>query len=105
MTIKNDEKVTKAEGTTQAEGTATQQPVAQGTPVESKKEGWFTTHIVNPIRRNKKVILAGLGGVAAGAAGTVAYGYFAGKAAEKRQSREQVYIQPTEEVNPLDPNV
>ena len=78
------------------------QPVAQATvaPQAPEKLGFFAK-IKKAIVDNKKVIVAALGGAAAGAAGTIAYGYVANKQAQKQQV---TYI-PEENVNPLDPNV
>ena len=90
---------------------ATTEPVAQAQVVvvpqqQPVKEGFFA-RIGNAIKRNKKAIIAGVSGLGAGVAGTVAYGYFSNKRDEKRrQERELQYIQSQPvDVNPLDPNV
>lgn len=102
----SESKKVETEGT---ETQATEKKVVAKAKVtkEPEKEGWFKRNIVNPMKRNKKAIIAGLGGVATGVAGTVAYGYFSQKRDEKkRQERELQYIQAQQpEVNPLDPNV
>lgn len=88
---------------------ATTEPVAQAkvvvVPQQPVKEGFFA-RIGNAIKRNKKAIIAGVSGLGAGVAGTVAYGYFSNKRDEKRrQERELQYIQSQPVDNPLDPNV
>lgn len=88
----------------EAEETSAQQEKKPVKKAATKEKEGILTRGKNWMKRNKKALIAGAAGLAAGVGGTIAVGEVGKRRATKRAVERNAYI-PQGDVSPLDPNV